>query len=42
MFDVAYFAFAIVFVSAVESVLCSTMADRLADNRGFIQYVKAL
>jgi SulP family sulfate permease len=33
MFDVAYFAFAIVFVSAVESVLCSTMADRLADNR---------
>lgn len=32
--DVAYFAFAIVFVSAVESVLCSTMADRLADNRG--------
>jgi SulP family sulfate permease len=31
--DIVYFAFAIVFVSAVESVLCSTMADRLADNR---------
>ncbi len=31
--DIAYFAFAIVFVSAVESVLCSSMADRLADNR---------
>jgi len=33
MLDIAYFAFAIVFVSAVESVLCSSMADRLADNR---------
>lgn len=33
VFDIVYFAFAIVFVSAVESVLCSTMADRLADNR---------
>jgi MFS superfamily sulfate permease-like transporter len=33
VFDIAYFAFAIVFVSAVESVLCSTMADRLAENR---------
>jgi MFS superfamily sulfate permease-like transporter len=33
LWDLAYFAFAIVFVSAVESVLCSTMADRLADNR---------
>jgi MFS superfamily sulfate permease-like transporter len=31
--DIAYFAFAIVFVSAVESVLCSTMADRLAGNK---------
>ncbi|MGE3314440.1 MAG: SulP family inorganic anion transporter, partial [Planctomycetaceae bacterium] len=31
--DIAYFVFAIVFVSAVESVLCSSMADRLADNR---------
>lgn len=33
LFDIAYFVFAIVFVSAVESVLCSSMADRLADNR---------
>lgn len=32
--DIAYYAFAIVFISAVESVLCSTMADRLAGNRG--------
>jgi MFS superfamily sulfate permease-like transporter len=32
--DLAYFAVAIVFVSAVESLLCSSMADRLADNRG--------
>lgn len=31
--DVAYFVLAIVFVSAVESLLCSSMADRLADNR---------
>lgn len=31
--DIAYFSLAIVFVSAVESVLCSSMADRLADNR---------
>ncbi len=31
--DIAYFVFAIVFVSAVESVLCSSMADRLAENR---------
>ena len=34
IFDLAYFAVAIVFVSAVESLLCSRMADRLADNRG--------
>jgi sulfate permease, SulP family len=33
LLDVAYFAFAIVFVSAVESVLCSSMADRLANNK---------
>ncbi len=32
--DVAYFVVAIVFVSGVESLLCSRMADRLADNRG--------
>ncbi|MBL8951146.1 MAG: SulP family inorganic anion transporter [Myxococcaceae bacterium] len=34
LFDLAYFAFAIYFVSAVESVLCSSMADRLAQNKG--------
>jgi sulfate permease, SulP family len=33
-FDIAYFVFGIVFVSAVESVLCSSMADRLANNKG--------
>ena len=32
--DLAYFAVAIMFVAAVESLLCSRMADRLADNRG--------
>lgn len=32
--DLAYFVVAIVFVSGVESLLCSRMADRLADNRG--------
>ena len=32
--DLAYFVIAILFVSAVESLLCSRMADRLADNRG--------
>lgn len=31
--DIVYFALAIVFVSGVESLLCSSMADRLADNR---------
>jgi sulfate permease, SulP family len=31
---VAYLVLTIVFVSAVESLLCSRMADRLADNRG--------
>jgi len=31
--DIAYYVFAIVFVSAVESVLCSSMADRLAENK---------
>ena len=30
--DLAYFVIAIVFVAAVESLLCSRMADRLADN----------
>lgn len=32
--DLAYYVLAIVFVAAVESLLCSRMADRLADNRG--------
>jgi len=32
--DIAYFVLAIVFVSAVESLLCSSMADRLAQNKG--------
>lgn len=30
----AYYAVAIVFVSAIESLLCSRMADRLAGNQG--------
>jgi SulP family sulfate permease len=34
MIDVAYYVVAIVFVSGVESLLCSSMADRLADNKG--------
>lgn len=33
LLDVVYFTLAIVFISAVESVLCSSMADRLANNR---------
>lgn len=32
--DLAYFVVAIVFVSGVESLLCSSMADRLANNKG--------
>ena len=32
--DIIYFVLAIVFVSGVESLLCSRMADRLADNKG--------
>jgi sulfate permease, SulP family len=34
VWDMVYFVIAIVFVSGVESLLCSRMADRLADNRG--------
>jgi sulfate permease, SulP family len=34
LLDLAYFVVAIVFVSAVESLLCSRMADRLANNQG--------
>lgn len=33
IFDLLYFVVAIVFVSGVESLLCSSMADRLADNK---------
>src|SRR5262249_20684672 len=32
--QVLYFAIAIVFVAAIESLLCSRMADRLAGNKG--------
>ncbi len=34
LMDLAFFVTAIVFVSAVESLLCSRMADRLAGNEG--------
>lgn len=34
LMDLAFFVVAIVFVSAVESLLCSRMADRLAGNEG--------
>ncbi|MGH9628722.1 MAG: SulP family inorganic anion transporter [Bryobacteraceae bacterium] len=34
LFDLGYFVVAIVFVAAVESLLCSRMADRLAGNTG--------
>ena len=33
VFDVAYYVFAIVFISGVESLLCSSMADKLANNK---------
>jgi MFS superfamily sulfate permease-like transporter len=33
-FDFVFYVAAIVFVAAVESLLCSRMADRLADNQG--------
>lgn len=32
--DIFYFVGAIVFVSGVESILCSSMADKLANNKG--------
>jgi SulP family sulfate permease len=32
--DILYFVTAIVFVSGVESLLCSSMADKLANNKG--------
>lgn len=34
MLDIVYFVCAIVFVSGVESILCSSMADKLAGNKG--------
>lgn len=34
IFDIFYFAFAIYIVAAIESLLCSRMADRLANNKG--------
>jgi sulfate permease, SulP family len=34
VYDLCYFVLAIVFVSGIESLLCSRMADRLADNQG--------
>jgi MFS superfamily sulfate permease-like transporter len=34
LLDLAYFVAAIIFVSAVESLLCSRMADHLAENKG--------
>lgn len=34
VFDIVYFTAAIVFVAAIESLLCSRMADRMANNQG--------
>ena len=34
IFDIIYFAVAIYIVAAIESLLCSRMADRLAGNKG--------
>ncbi|MBI4906683.1 MAG: SulP family inorganic anion transporter [Acidobacteria bacterium] len=34
LLDLAYFVSAIICVAAIESLLCSRMADRLAENRG--------
>lgn len=34
IFDLIYYAFAIYIVAAIESLLCSRMADRLAKNQG--------
>jgi MFS superfamily sulfate permease-like transporter len=34
VFDLVYYVIAIFFVAAVESLLCSRMADRLANNKG--------
>lgn len=34
LFDVLFYIVAIVFIAAIESLLCSRMADRLANNQG--------
>ena len=34
LFDVVFYVAAIIFVAAIESLLCSRMADRLANNKG--------
>jgi sulfate permease, SulP family len=34
LWDFAYYVIAIIFVAAIESLLCSRMADRLAGNKG--------
>lgn len=34
LFDLAYYTIAIFIVAAIESLLCSRMADRLANNKG--------
>lgn len=34
IFDLVYYAIAIFFVAAIESLLCSRMADRMANNKG--------
>ena len=34
VFDMSFFIIAIMFVAAIESLLCSRMADRLAENKG--------
>ena len=34
MFGLVYFTAAVVFVAAIESLLCSNMADRMAENKG--------
>lgn len=34
IFGLAYFTAAVVFVAAIESLLCSNMADRMAENKG--------
>ena len=34
IFDLLYYAFAVYIVAAIESLLCSRMADRMANNQG--------